>query len=63
MKNYKVNDHVRLYDYPEGDINEAARIRTIYENDDVFLTNMNMPYLGTINGRFSKEEFKRMITK
>lgn len=63
MKKVQVNDHVRLLDYPEDDINAYARVAAIYENGHVWIVNVNMPYLGTINKVVSKVEFIRMTGK
>jgi hypothetical protein len=56
----KENKPVRLYDYPIGHVNAYAVVRKVYEDGAVWLTNGNMPYLGTINMVYDKEEFERM---
>lgn len=60
MKIIRENEHVRLLDYPQGDINEFARVGKIYPDGKVWLVNQNMPYVGTINKVVSKKEFERM---
>jgi len=57
---YKVNQHVRILAYPEGDINEAGRINSISRNDSGIIIyhviNYNMPYAGSVNEYFLEEE-------
>jgi len=60
MKKAKVNDSVRLLDYPKEDINEYAKVKAVYEDGRVWVANLNMPYMGTISKIVSKNEFERM---
>ena len=46
---FEENEHVRVRGEHKGSINEFARILKIYDNGDVWISNMNMPYLGTIS--------------
>lgn len=60
MKKIKINQHVRLIEYPAGDINEYAVIKHIYSDGTIWLANLNMPYVGTISEVVSKKRFKEM---
>jgi hypothetical protein len=60
MKKAKEGDVVRLLEYPEGHINEEAKVKTIYPDKSVWIANTNMPFMGTISDIVSKERFERM---
>tara|TARA_R100000789_G_C2879489_1_gene114009 strand:- start:237 stop:443 length:207 start_codon:yes stop_codon:yes gene_type:complete len=62
-KEYKVNDRVRIIKYPKNDINGYARINFIFPDGRVWLTNINMPYQGTISEIFTKEEFEELLNQ
>lgn len=56
MEKVKINDSVRLLEFPKGDINEYARVKHIYPDNRVWL----VPYCGSINEIYSQEEFEKM---
>lgn len=60
----KVNlyDEVRLNNYSETSINAYARVADI-KKDRILLSNMNMPYQGTISRYYDKKEFEKITNK
>ena len=54
--NIKENDIIRIKIFPKGDINEFARVDKVTLHG-VVVSNMNMPFLGTlVNTFFSYNE-------
>lgn len=58
----KIGDTVQLLDHPlQDDPNHLAVVRKIFENEDIMVTNVNMPFIGTYswknglikNGKYS----------
>jgi hypothetical protein len=43
----KVNDIVRLVEYPVGHVNEKARVVEV-NKEGIVVSNMNMPFMGTL---------------
>ena len=58
---YRLHQDVRLYAWPKHHPNSHAKITKTYPDGSVWLSNMNMPYQGTINRYFTKREFE-MVT-
>ena len=52
----KCNDQVRVRGELPGSINEFARINNVSENN-IWVVNLNMPYMGTISEHVSIYEF------
>lgn len=60
--NIKEKQVVRLYVFPPSSSNAEARVRKVYPNGSVWLSNANMPFAGSINKIFSKEQFEKLTT-
>ena len=56
---FKANEFVRIKQYEESGINGYGRVSYIKEDGRVFVTNMNMPFLGTVNNLFDEDELER----
>lgn len=63
MKVAKINDSVRLYDFPKGHINEEARVVNIYPDKSVWIANVNMPFCGTISEILTQKEFETLTRR
>ena len=64
MENTQIKEGqvVRAYAFPPNSKNSHLRIRAVYPNGDVWASNMNMPFQGTISKIFSKEEFTKLTS-
>ena len=49
-------DKVRILKYADDPFNEFGLVTHTYNNGDVWVSNMNMPFQGTINQRFTADE-------
>lgn len=56
---FKRNEIVRVVGEPKGSINEFARIDTVYDDGRFWITNMNMPFLGTISKIVAESEIAK----
>jgi hypothetical protein len=54
----KIGDKFRIIGESVGSINEFARINHIYEDDSIWISNLNMPYLGTVSKIVSKDKIE-----
>lgn len=58
-----VGDTVILADHPDkNDPNHLANVRKVYDNGDVVVSNLNMPFMGTYslnNGLIKKGKYKK----
>ena len=54
----KDNDSIRKLDEPEGSPNQYAKINHIYDDNSVWVTNLNMPFMGNISKIYSQKEFE-----
>ena len=50
-KNIKVNDFITIKDIPKTDPNCEGRVIEV-TNDGVFISNMNMPFMGSFSNEF-----------
>ena len=59
---YKVNEHVRVKMFERNHINATARVNAVdEENELVYLTNLNMPFMGTLcNAVFHVKEIEKL---
>jgi hypothetical protein len=57
---FKVNEHVRVKGMRMGSPDEFARIAYIKEDGVYFVTNMNMPYQGTINQFMTEDKIEKI---
>lgn len=59
MRKIKIGDAVTIKKYIGDEYNERGVVRSI---DDVlglyWVTNMNMPYMGTVSAHFTREEIE-----
>lgn len=60
MSKFKRLDTVRLLDYPEGSINSHGHVNHVYPDGRVWVSNINMPYIGTVNKIFRVDELDRL---
>lgn len=56
---FEVNEHVRLKEY-KGSMNEYARIKAITEEGKYWVTNLGMPYSGTISVVMSEGQLEKI---
>ena len=63
MKKVKEGDDVRLLVHPEDDINSNVKVNKIYYGTKVWISNLNMPYQGTISLIITKKEFEELTNK
>jgi hypothetical protein len=54
--NYKVNDFVTILKYKNDPINKEGRITVVYESGHVHVSNLNMPFCGSVNRIFRPDE-------
>lgn len=59
--NVKENQIIRLYAFPPDSRNAKAKVRRVFSNGDVWLTNHTLSN-GIINRVFSKEEFENLTS-
>ena len=60
---FKQFEHVRIKQYPENDINTYGMIQSIIKhgkNVRYWVTNMNIPYCGTISEFFTETELQKI---
>jgi hypothetical protein len=54
----EINSKVKVLGEKPGSINEYARINSITERGNIWVTNLNMPFMGTISELVTPEVFK-----
>lgn len=59
MPKFVVNEFVRIKRYAEDGINGYGRVGYIEDDGRYFVTNMNMPFLGTVNNFFNEDELEK----
>ena len=58
----KENQVIRLYAFPPTSNNARARVRKVYPNGDVWLSNVDLGTDGNINKIFSQEDYKNFTS-
>lgn len=58
---FREGQHVRILKYPKGHANAEARINAAYPDGRVWITNLNMPYQGTISKILSPTEAQQQL--
>lgn len=58
MSIFKRNDVVRVLNENESSCNAYAIVRSVYENGEVWITNLNSPFYGTISDIVSPTEIE-----
>ena len=56
---FKVYDHVRINKFPESSTNARGKVDFI-RGDLYYVSNLNMPYAGTISQFFTEEELSNV---
>jgi len=62
MTKFKFNDHVLIVPYAHDEVNKYGRV---FDDEDgteptYWVTNMNMPYIGTILRVFQQKELEKV---
>jgi len=55
-----VHDEVRIVGKPHGDINEFGRVTAIDDAKGIHVSNINMPYCGTVCRWFDKDQVEEV---
>lgn len=59
MAKIKIGDHVTIINEPFGSVNRKGRV-VAADTEHVWVTNLNMPYLGTLcHRKFHREEVRK----
>ena len=56
---FKVGDIVIIKKYIGDEYNEEGRVESILDDGRVWVTNTNMPYMGTVSAFFKPEALKK----
>lgn len=58
---YKLYQTVRVKAMPKGSADEYAAIRGIYKNGTYWISNLNMPFSGSISEIVTADEIERLV--
>ena len=57
---FEINEIVTIKEYRDDEYNCEGRINTIMEDGKYWVTNMNMPFMGTISAAFTEDELEKL---
>lgn len=57
---FNQHEKVRILKYPEGDINEFGFIQGFNDDKRYWVSNMNMPFQGTVSEIFDETELDKV---
>lgn len=57
---YKLYQMVRVKGVPKGDPDEFAHVRAVYDDGTYWISNLNMPFSGTISAVVTAQEIERL---
>lgn len=60
MTKFKVNETVKINKYDGDQYNEVGRVNSITEDGRYWVTNMNMPFMGTVSDFFDEDELSKV---
>lgn len=60
MTKFEMHEHVRVKGIPVGDPDEFAWVQGVYEDGRYWITNINMPYMGTISAIVSSDKIEKI---
>lgn len=59
---YKLYQMVRVKGVSKGDPDEFAHVRAVYDDGTYWISNLNMPFSGTISAVVSANEIERLVS-
>lgn len=63
MAKFKLNEIVRIKGVPAGHPDEHARVMGLYDDDRVWVSNLNMPFSGSTSGIFPASDLEKIEKK
>ena len=63
MIQFQKRQIVRLIKYPKNHMNSLGRVDEVFEDGSIWIKNLNMPFAGTINKKYSPKMIEKEIRK